>query len=129
MITGACPEGWVSYEGKCYGHPTRINLNWTDAESFCQNWSPGAHLASVHSAEEQQFVQEGFPRHIWLGGSDTHKEGSWIWSDGTQWDYSDWSSGQPDDAGSGQGCLEGNWHDLKWDDDYCTRENLFLCKK
>ena len=79
VIAGDCPDGWLMYEGKCYGHPKDNKLSWADAESYCQSWSAGAHLASVHSAEEQKFVQENFPQNIWLGGSDTDKEGSWIW--------------------------------------------------
>ena len=129
MIVGGCPEGWLMYKGKCYGHPKDNKQSWADAESFCQSWSAGAHLASIHSAEEQKFVQDNFPQYIWLGGSDTSKEGSWVWSDNTSWLYSDWSNGQPDDYSSGQDCVVGNWHDLKWDDDSCTREKLFLCKK
>ena len=129
MIAGACPEGWLSNEGKCYGHPTANKLNWTDAEAFCQSWSSGAHLASIHSAEEDQFVQDNFPGNIWLGGSDTTQEGSWVWSDGTPWDFSNWSSGQPDDNTSGQDCLHGNKWTHWWDDSYCEREDLFLCKK
>ena len=109
------------------GHPKDRKLSWTDAESFCQSWSTGAHLASIHSAEEQKFVQTTFPQHMWLGGSDKAKEGTWVWSDGTPWDYSDWSSGQPDNHG--QHCLKGNWHNLLWDDDACTKEYLFLCMK
>ena len=117
------------FEGKCYGHPKDRKLSWADAESYCQSWSDGAHLASIHSAEEQKFVQTNFPEYIWLGGNDKAKEGTWVWSDGTPWDYSDWHSGQPDNGGSGQDCLEGNWSDLKWDDDTCTNKNLFLCMK
>merc|ERR1712142_419035 len=122
-----CPDGWMLFEGKCYGHPKDRKLNWTDAESFCQSWSTGSHLASIHSAEEQKFVQTTFPQHMWLGGSDKAKDGTWVWSDGTPWDYSDWSSGQPDNHGGD--CLKGNWHNLLWDDDACSKEYLFLCMK
>ena len=128
-LIGDCPDGWLMYKGMCYGHPKDNKLSWTDAESFCQSWSAGAHLASIQSAEEQKFVQDNFPQHVWLGGTDTSKEGSWEWSDQTSWVYSDWSSGQPDDHGLGQDCVVGNWHDLKWDDDSCTIQKLFLCKK
>jgi len=123
-----CPDGWLMYQGQCYGHPKDNMLSWADAESYCQSWSAGAHLASIHSAEEQKFVQDNFPQNIWLGGSDASKEGTWVWSDGTSVIYSNWAPGEPNNSGS-QDCLEGNWHDFKWDDDSCTSENLFLCKK
>jgi len=133
---GDCPEGWLMFKGKCYRHPKDNKLSWADAESYCQSWSAGAHLASVHSAGEQKFVQNNFPQNIWLGGSDINKEGRWIWSDGTSWSFSDWIPGQPSNYGSGEDCLQGNaynaeknWRDLKWNDSPCRSEHLFLCKK
>ena len=117
------------FQGKCYGHPKDRKLSWTDAESYCQSWSAGAHLASIHSVEDQKFVQTNFPQDIWLGGNDLAKEGTWVWSDGTPWDYSDWSSGQPDNGGSNQDCLKGNWRNLQWDDDFVHEKYLFLCMK
>jgi len=132
-----CPDGWLMYQGQCYGHPKDNKLSWADAESYCQSWSAGAHLASIHSAEEQKFVQDNFPQNIWLGGSDASQENTWVWSDGTLWDYIDWSARNPDNAGTGQDCLMGNffhpspptWTDLKWDDNFCTTKVLFLCKQ
>lgn len=124
----SCPEGWIYFKGKCYGHPKDKKLSWTDANSYCQNWSLGAHLASIHSEEEKEFVQTKFPRNIWLGGNDRAKEGRWVWSDGTPWDYSAWDNQQPDNL-RGQHCLLGNWQNLKWDDASCPLELLFLCMK
>lgn len=119
----------MMFEGKCYGLPKDEKLIWTDAESFCQSWSAGAHLASIHSAEEQKFVQTNFPRDIWLGGNDLAKEGTWVWSDGTPWDYFNWKSGEPN-GDLKQNCVKGNWINLQWDDGTCTnQEILFLCKK
>ena len=117
------------FEGKCYGLQKNKLLGWSEAEDFCQRWSAGAHLASIHSSEEHKFVQENFPPNIWLGGSDGEKEGSWAWSDGEPWVYSAWHSGQPDDHGSGEDCLQGNWASLQWNDGTCPLKLLFLCKK
>merc|ERR1712179_260915 len=133
--TGECPDGWLMYEGKCYGHPKDKKLSWADAESYCQSWSSGAHLASIHSEELKKFVNDNFPWNLWLGGSDIDKEGSWVWSDGTLWSYSAWHPGPPlqlDNYLTGQDCLVGNWHvggEGNWDDGNCEGELLFLCKK
>jgi len=123
---GECPDGWLMFKGKCFGHPKDKKLSWADAESYCQSWSPGAHLASIRSAEEQKFVQDNFPGNIWLGGSDTTEEGRWTWSDGTAWIYSNWHSGQPSNTGSGQDCIW-TWYHNQWDDNTCDHMNLFLC--
>ena len=127
-----CPTGWLRFEGKCFGHPKDTLLSWSEAESHCQILSPGAHLASIHSKGELQFVQEHFKhlaQSVWLGGSDFDQEGTWVWSDKTCWDYINWRSKQPDNMGSIENCLMGNLNDLKWDDVNCKEKKLFLCMK
>merc|ERR1719369_2479292 len=122
------PAGWKMFNGRCYGHPEDKRLSWEAAEMHCQKWLSGAHLASVHSPEEQAFIVDNFPKNIWLGGTDISQEGTWDWTDGTPFDYSDWYPGEPNDHGINQDCL---WErkEHKWDDNTCEQEQLFLCKK
>ena len=54
VIAGDCPEGWLMFEGKCYGHPKDNKLSWGDAESYCQSWSAGAHLASKFTLQKNK---------------------------------------------------------------------------
>ena len=129
MIAEDCPRRWLKFKNKCFGHPPAILLSWKEAESYCQNWSPGAHLASISSEEEQTFLQQNFPQTVWLGGSDIDQEGSWIWSDGTCWNYTNWHSDEPDNSGSIQNCLLGNLNELKWGDAYCEEKKMFVCMK
>ena len=92
--------------------------------------TPDAHLATIYSAEEQKFVQENFPERVWLGGNDINQEGTWVWSDGTCWDYTNWRTGQPDNRELIQNCLLGNMgSENKWVDSVCTEENLFVCMR
>ena len=118
----------MKFNGRCYGLPKDKQLSWEAAELHCQNWLPGAHLASVHSPEERSFIVDNFPKHIWLGGSDVRQEGSWEWTDGTPFDYSAWYQGEPNNYGRNQDCLEERWGD-KWDDNNCEKDQLFVCKK
>jgi len=129
--TGAqtdCPAGWKMFNGRCYGSPENKRLSWEAAELHCQNWLSGAHLASVHSPEEQAFIVDNYPKHIWLGGTDISQEGTWDWTDGTPFDYSDWYPGEPNNHGGNQDCLSER-KEHKWDDDGCEKEQFFLCKK
>lgn len=56
--------------------------------------SKGGHLASVHSAEEDERISQVMREHTtsaypWLGGYSTpaNTPGTYKWSDGTAWDY------------------------------------------
>ena len=68
------------FGGNCYRHPYGDRRNWVDAESECQRLLAGAHLASIHSQEEMDFVRNNFPKdeNFWLGGNDPNQEGSWV---------------------------------------------------
>ena len=99
-----CPDTWMIFNGRCYGHPQDKRLNWEAAELYCKEWLPGAHLASVHSQEEQQFIVDNFPEDIWLGGQG-HKDSNWEWSDGTPFDYTAWYPGEPNSHGGDKVCI------------------------
>ena len=102
-------------------------LEWTEAEIHCQG--EGGHLASVHSAEENNFLSGLDPNELWLGGTDSTSEGTWTWSDGTILSFTGWKSGQPDDMGGNQDCLYTNNHGAgAWDDLSCTIELKLICK-
>ncbi|NCY21962.1 DUF5011 domain-containing protein, partial [bacterium] len=61
------------------------------------------HLATITSAEEQQFVHdfiEGQPHDdltvdILLGASDSQQEGTWKWVTCEKWNYTHWYPGEP----------------------------------
>ena len=114
------------YNGICYGYVKNYYKTWADAEDYCKT-RRGGHLASIHSEDELKFVQSNFPRDLWLGASDIVEEGTWVWTDGSSFDYSAWSSGNPNNMGD-QDCLEGNSHNLQRDDDNCNKKKLYLCK-
>ena len=123
-----CPEQWMKFGSNCYRYFEGDKANWTDAEFECHQ-NPilaKAHLASIHSAEEQKFVLGNFPINIWLGGSDVDEEGSWVWKDGSEWDYSAWRENEPSNSGSGEHCLAISADG--WNDYDCSASVGFLCK-
>jgi hypothetical protein len=48
-----CADGWLEFMGSCYLHFEERHT-WSEAELQCQELN--AHLVSITSAQEQQFV-------------------------------------------------------------------------
>jgi len=105
---------------------------WVDAKSLCQ--LDGGELASIRNAREWQFVKgilantSSGVTHVWLGGSDTKQEGSWVWTDGSSVNYSDWYGSQPNDGTRGNCLLSSGGYNWKWFDSVCTATSYAVCK-
>lgn len=53
VVVQSCDEGWLEFMGSCYLHFAERDT-WSEAERRCQELN--AHLVSIRSQEEQQFV-------------------------------------------------------------------------
>jgi len=119
----ACPSEWTYRDGTCYKLYTKTK-SWTEAEQFCK--SQNSHLASVHSEEEDIFLQDlaGNVDSYWLGGDPNGME--WVWSDGTAMDYTNYYYG---DHSPGE-CLlqEYNLLQYGWSTAYCGFHTNYICK-
>ncbi|XP_056104709.1 galactose-specific lectin nattectin-like [Rhinichthys klamathensis goyatoka] len=90
-----CPTGWSAFGLKCvkfFSTP----LDWMASEKYCQTF--GGNLVSVHSRSENDLLLNMVPgaTRTWIGGHDAVKEGQWMWTDGSVFDYNYWCTGQPD---------------------------------
>uniref|UniRef100_A0AC34FS03 C-type lectin domain-containing protein n=1 Tax=Panagrolaimus sp. ES5 TaxID=591445 RepID=A0AC34FS03_9BILA len=104
---------------------------WPEAERTCN--SVDAHLISIHTIEENNFVQtlEHKAGHwLWIGGNVTYQNGEAVvrWTDGTDYDFS-WFRNMH--TGSSQ-CL--NYGDRKFTDRWftdtdCNTNEPYYCKK
>ena len=55
-------------------------------------------------------------------------EGTFVWSDGTPLDYTDWEEYEPNDYGNNEDCgIIATFLGLKWNDFGCTRSLPYLC--
>ncbi|XP_028446708.1 galactose-specific lectin nattectin-like [Perca flavescens] len=127
-----CPPGWTQLGSRCFAFYIQTKT-WSDAETVCQ--AAGGNLASIHSDAEHKFLKDfiiqvsGTQKTSWIGGTDAVKEGTWMWSDGSKFDYKSWNAGEPNNLG-GENCLTMNWPGANnWNDWACTNQASFVCSK
>jgi len=131
-----CGNDWEPYDDHCY-YWSNNTKTWDEAEAFCQE--ENGHLASITSNAINQYVVEGMNsrglRNTWMGGTDIDEEGTWKWRDGSPFIFTFWHSGEPNNQGGNQHCLNQWKHPLsigqgiKWDDQRCSDSLTFLCSK
>ncbi|XP_077467332.1 galactose-specific lectin nattectin-like [Stigmatopora argus] len=125
-----CPKGWTLLDKYCYiyQHDPR---SFSDAESVCN--VIGGNLVSINSRKENAIVVEliregaGSVVDTWIGLHDAIEEDDFIWTDGEVVNFRHFSSGQPDNDGGNEDCVEIEADDEMWDDDECTDLNPFVC--
>ncbi|XP_030609867.1 ladderlectin-like [Archocentrus centrarchus] len=125
--------GWFEFNRRCFYFIPKP-MSWALAERNCM--SLGGHLASVHNFMEYHELQRLILHHgyeyqeTWIGGSDAHQKGHWIWSDGSMFYYTNWCPGEPNNAGGHQHCLQMNYSGRKcWDDLSCYDQRPSVCAK
>ncbi len=82
----------------------------------------GGQLASITSAEEQAFVYAAFRNSYlesyFIGGTDSLVEGKWEWISGEPWVFTNWISGEPNNADNEDFAamyfgFGGRWNDVR----------------
>ncbi|KAI5086787.1 ladderlectin, partial [Silurus meridionalis] len=131
-VESKCTGGWKGFGRKCYRYITEAKP-WIEAEKYCQQL--GGNLASVHSNQTQYQLKRmgkisGKYHRTWIGAQDAVMESTWLWSDGSVFDFMAWHSGEPSHYGGYEHCVEMNYGDeVLWNDARCNTELYFLCQK
>jgi hypothetical protein len=132
---GSCAQFWYESGTDCYRY-VASPFTWADAELNCQ--SLDANLVSIHRPDEMNFLNTLIENHDpkkgyhWIGFSDTHKEGSWMWSDGSPVDATFWYPGEPRNQGGLEDCVHMKYlkaeEKFLWNDFPCTSDAFSVCK-
>ncbi|RCN52495.1 lectin C-type domain protein [Ancylostoma caninum] len=143
-IVGNRIRGKHRHHHKHRKHHHRDAKNFDDAEERCNR--EGAHLVSIHSEGENEFVHSltttghditNFDHFVYIGLRKNTQTGEWYWTDGSLVNYRKWAINQPDvpetehcaqlhqDPGPGLIYVE----DRKWNSIACDRPmKYFVCK-
>ena len=106
-----------------------MTYNFSEANSYCID-NFGTQLASIHNQEENDAALDvrDSTSYAWIGGTDANEEGTWVWIDGSVFNFTGWGSGQPDSHGGNQDCALLFPGDSGWDDGNCPHNaNQFIC--
>ncbi|MBI5848814.1 MAG: hypothetical protein HZB31_12880 [Nitrospirae bacterium] len=111
------------------------SLTWYEARdaavTMFYNGRQG-HLATITSSDENAFVVSQWPgigngTEVWIGGTDEASEGDWRWITGETWSYDNWNSGEPNNVGSGENCLDYKDDGAQgWNDAACDSQFWYL---
>ncbi|XP_012714261.2 galactose-specific lectin nattectin [Fundulus heteroclitus] len=129
-----CPSGWSQYGQRCFLF-FNYQRDWATAERICIAY--GANLASFHSYSEYMYLKslvytkKRSYAKTWVGGNDAARDGVWMWSDGSKFNYVSWGSREPNNTGGRESCMEINLRGASrhLNDEKCTTRNYFICAK
>ena len=93
-------------------------------------------LATVRNESENTFLSDFAPTPdgFIIGGNDVASEGTWVWDSGDPMSFINWASGEPNNAGGEEHCLEmygaGNAKGGLWNDMVCSvpRGTYYACE-
>ncbi|XP_067418879.1 C-type lectin BpLec-like [Emydura macquarii macquarii] len=131
----SCPREWLSFQGNCYGYFSQ-EKTWMEAEAECQRQGHGAHLASIHSAEENDILahyvqsQHKTISPVWIGHWDPKQNLNWRWADESLVNFCAWDNGQPENPKKKEYCVVLYYYAgfQKWHDYPCEDKYSFVCK-
>ena len=111
---------------KCYEFFPTLST-WDDAKATCNR--NGGELASIHERSTNYFLTHYTDKIFWVGGYE-EEEGVWKWTDGSPWDYENWTKENPSNwKGHNQDKLAISYRIIgKFDDDFGHVPRPFICQ-
>uniref|UniRef100_A0A914E8R6 Uncharacterized protein n=1 Tax=Acrobeloides nanus TaxID=290746 RepID=A0A914E8R6_9BILA len=127
-----CPTWYnLSPDGRCYYFNANM-VSFDQAQSDCE--SKNGNLASIHSIQQDSTiynlaVQNDQLKAIWIGL--IFKDATYVWTDGTNLDYQNWSNPFPNDRYGSCVKMATDPTDItnsgKWTNSECTNVFSYIC--
>uniref|UniRef100_A0A3Q2DR84 CD209 antigen-like protein E n=1 Tax=Cyprinodon variegatus TaxID=28743 RepID=A0A3Q2DR84_CYPVA len=120
-----CEAGWELHGMNCYFF-SNYKSTWIEGRDSCRG--QGGDLVKIDSREKQNMIND--KDWFWIGLTDSEKEGSWVWVDGSPLkERSDcsqniWFVLKPDGQGGGPDSEVDCWFD-----GYCKQSLRSICEK
>ncbi|XP_032923682.1 regenerating islet-derived protein 4 isoform X2 [Catharus ustulatus] len=128
---GYCPPGWSYFYLSCLKYFSEP-LSWDEAESRCEGFQEGAHLAWVENIHEAvtlrkviSYYQQVQP--VWIGLQKNKESQTWQWSNGKEYRT---DNEMPGNGARGGSCaaLTHNSDFSVWSSDECSGKHPYVCK-
>ncbi|XP_063413977.1 perlucin-like protein isoform X2 [Mytilus trossulus] len=124
-----CSPGWKEHANHCYNFIS-TPVTWNEAERACRKI--GGYLVKVDNESESNWLKQEAnveEKSFWAGAADFN-EGDWRWIvDFSNVTFTDWHTGQPDNSGGHEDCLEiEKSYNYQWNDVVCTIQNGYICE-
>jgi large repetitive protein len=125
-----CPCA-VEYNGSSTYMFCNLARNWNTADAYCDTY--GYDLLTIDNATENAWADSTADTYStgkwWVGLNDISSEGTWVWDDGTAVSYTNWHSGEPNNSGGNEDCVQLNrFTDQSWNDEPCGSAFRFVCE-
>ena len=91
-------------------------------------------LVSIRDAEENIFVGRDIAKGTYiLTGGNRLVDGTWIWTDGSKWEFTNWNAGEPNNwKGNGQireNSVKLNYQKVGgWNDGFYRGTSTYVCQ-
>jgi len=110
-------------------HPEK--LNWYSAKRICEvNYGT---LLTIPDLPTQNHLRSRFgstskDARVWIGATDSSRNGNWQWVTGEPFGFTNWYPTQP--SGKNENCLQFNYKEAgAWSDEDCALNKPFICQQ
>ncbi|XP_036439380.1 CD209 antigen-like protein E [Colossoma macropomum] len=104
---------------------------WSKSRQDCRE--RGADLVTINSREEQDFIEKlRQGQTAWIGLTDSEKEGTWKWVDGSALTTKFWGHDEPNSAAGDEDCVVTGYKPNpvnNWADFPCNDWFVWICEK